>query len=157
MEHGSLAFVFVWLALGGLGAPLPEDVALLGTGALIERGATGPIAAFAVVIAGVLCGDAVLFLGARRLGPSALARRPFTRILPAARRAKLERAYDRYGGLVVLVARNVAGLRAAAFALAGISGMPPRRFLAWDAAAACICVPIMMWLGYAGAHHAAAP
>jgi membrane-associated protein len=153
LQHGSIAFVFVWLALGGLGAPLPEDVALLAAGALIERGAANPVAMVLVVFVAVLGGDAVLFFGARRLGPAALTRRPFARLLPAARRARLEGAYRRHGGLVVFVARNIAGVRAAAFALAGIAGMRPRKFLACDAAAACIGVPVMMWLGYAGAAH----
>lgn len=153
LQHGSIAFVFVWLALGGLGAPLPEDIALLAAGALIERGAANPAAMVVVVLVAVLGGDAVLFFGARRLGPAALTRRPFCKLLPPSRRARLEGAYRRHGGLVVFVARNLAGVRAAAFALAGIAGMEPRKFLACDAAAACIGVPAMMWLGYAGAEH----
>jgi membrane protein DedA with SNARE-associated domain len=153
LAHGSIWIVLAWLAAGGLGAPLPEDVALIAAGALIERGAIGPIAAFAIVMLGVLGGDAVLFFGARRLGPAALTRRPFARLLPPDRRAKLAHMYERRGGLLVFVARNVAGLRAAAFAMAGIAGMRPRRFLLWDAIAACVGVPIWMAIGYAGAHH----
>jgi membrane protein DedA with SNARE-associated domain len=153
LASGSMWAVLAWLVAGGLGAPLPEDVALLATGAMIERGVIDPIAGFAFVICGVLAGDAVLFFGARRLGAAALQRRPFARLLPPARRAKLARAYERRGGLVVFVARNVVGLRAAAFAMAGIAGMRARRFFAWDAAAACIGVPIWLAIGYAGAHH----
>jgi len=152
LQHGSIAIIFAWLVAGGLGAPLPEDVALLAAGALIERGAS-PLATFAVVIAGVLVGDAVLFFGARKLGPAALARQPFARILPPERRARIERAYHRRGGAVVFVARNIAGLRAAAFAMAGIAGMAPRRFFAWDALAACVGVPLFLALGYLGAEH----
>lgn len=146
-------FVFAWLVLGGLGAPLPEDVALLAAGAMIERGEASAAPMFVLVMIAVLAGDATLFFGARKLGPAALARRPFSKLLPPARRAKLERAYARYGGLVVFVARHVAGVRAAAFAMAGISGMAPRKFLAFDAAAACIGVPVLMTLGYAGSQH----
>jgi len=153
LQHGSLVIVFAWLVVGGLGLPLPEDLALLAAGALIERGAASPVATFVLVMVGVLGGDAVLFFGARKLGPSALARRPLASLLPPERRARLEQAYRRHGGLFVLVARNVAGLRAAAFAMAGIVGMRPRRFLAWDATAACLGVPIFLWLGYFGAHH----
>jgi len=149
----SIWAVLAWLAAGGLGAPLPEDVALVAAGALIERGAVDPVLAFALVMCGVLAGDAVLFFGARRLGAAALARRPFSRLLPPERRAKLARAYERRGGLVVLVARNVVGLRAAAFVMAGIAGMRPRRFFAWDAAAACIGVPMWLTIGYIGAAH----
>ena len=52
-------------------------------------------------------------------------------------------------------ARHVAGVRGATFAMAGISGMRPARFLAWDAAAACLSVPLMVAVGYYGATHVA--
>jgi membrane protein DedA with SNARE-associated domain len=103
-----------------------------------------------VVMLGVLGGDALLFFLGRRLGPAAYQRKLFQKLLPPARRAKLERAYERYGGRLVFLARWVAGVRAAGFAMAGIAGMQPRRFLAWDAAAACISVPLVMSLGYVG-------
>src|SRR6185503_8955298 len=151
--HGSMALVFAWLLIGALGAPLPEDAALLATGVLIERGATNPLFAIALVIIGVLAGDAILFLGARRLGPAAYQRKLFQRVLPPERRAKIERAYERYGGRLVFLARHVAGLRAAVFAMAGIHGMRPRRFFAWDTAAACIGIPFVVCLGYYGARH----
>jgi membrane protein DedA with SNARE-associated domain len=154
LQHGSLVFVFAWLAIGGLGAPLPEDIALLAAGALIEQGAANPVVTLVVVMIAVLGGDAVLFFGARKLGSTALRRRPFARLLPDARRAKLERAFHHHGALVVFVARNLAGVRAAAFAMAGISGMSRRKFLTCDAAAASIGVPIMLWLGYKASQHA---
>jgi membrane protein DedA with SNARE-associated domain len=151
--HGSIVFVFLWLAVGSLGAPLPEDAALLAAGVLIERGATHWAVALLVAFVGVLGGDAVLFFLARRLGPAAYKRDLFQKILPPHRREKIERAYQRYGGRLVFVARHVAGLRAAVFAMAGISGMPPRRFLFWDTLAACISIPFVMGLGYFGARH----
>lgn len=153
--HGSIVFVFAWLALGGLGAPLPEDAALLTTGVLIQRGTVPPALGLAVVLVGVLAGDAMLFFAARRLGPRAYEHRTFQRILPPARREKLERAYHRYGGRLVFFARHVAGVRGATFAMAGISGMRPLRFLAWDAAAASLSVPLMVGVGYYGATHIA--
>lgn len=151
--QGSIVFVFAWLAIGSLGAPLPEDAALLAAGVLIERGATHWAVALLVAFVGVLGGDAMLFFLARRLGPAAYKRDLFQKILPPARREKIEHAYARYGGRLVFLARHVAGLRAAVFAMAGISGMAPRRFFFWDALAACISIPFVMGLGYFGARH----
>ena len=151
--QGSIGLVFLWLLIGGLGAPLPEDAALLAAGVLIERGAVSPIVAVIVVLVGVLVGDAILFFAARRLGPAAYDKKLFQRVLPPARRAKIERAYEHYGGRLVFFARHVAGLRAAVFAMAGISGMHPRRFFLWDTAAACISIPFVISLGYFGARH----
>jgi len=153
LEHGSILLVFAWLVIGGVGVPLPEDAALLAAGVLIERGAVHPIVAAVVVMVGVLGGDAMLFFAARRLGPAAYQRKLVQRALPPARRARIERAYQRHGALLVFAARFVAGIRAGTFALAGIHGMAPRRFLFWDTAAACISVPIVMTLGYLGAAH----
>ncbi|HVK89348.1 MAG TPA: DedA family protein [Kofleriaceae bacterium] len=151
--HGSLVFVFAWLALGGLGAPLPEDAALLTTGVLIQHGTVRPEIALPVVLVGVLVGDAGLFFAARKLGRHAYDRKTFQRILPPARRARLEDAYRRYGGRMVFFARHVGGLRAAAFAMAGISGMRPTRFFFWDGLAACLSVPLMVAIGFYGATH----
>jgi membrane protein DedA with SNARE-associated domain len=153
--QGSIVFVFAWLAIGSLGAPLPEDAALLAAGILIERGATHWAVAVAVCFIGVLGGDALLFFLARRLGPAAYNRKLIKKALPPARRERIERAYKQYGGRLVFLARHVAGLRAAVFAMAGISGMRPRRFLFWDGLAACISIPFVMGLGYFGARHVA--
>lgn len=153
LMNGSIVLVFAWLVIGGLGVPLPEDAAILAAGVLVEKGAVSPLVAVLVVALGVLGGDAVLFFAARRLGPAAYDRKLFQRLLPPERRAKVESAYDRYGGRLVFIARHVAGLRAAVFAMAGIHGMRPRRFLLWDAAAAAISIPFVIGLGYYGARH----
>lgn len=151
--QGSILFVFAWLVIGSLGAPLPEDAALLAAGVLIQRGAVHPALALVAVFTAVLGGDAMLFFLARRLGPAAYDRKLFRRILPPERRRRIDEAYHRYGGRLVFLARHVAGLRAAAFAMAGIHGMRPARFLLWDAAAACISIPLVVGLGYFGALH----
>jgi membrane protein DedA with SNARE-associated domain len=151
--HGSIVIVVAYLLIGGLGVPVPEDVALLAAGVLIRKGEVDPVLAAVLVLLGVLGGDAMLFFLARRLGPAAYERKLFQRILPPDRRTKIEDAYRRYGGRMVFLARHVAGLRAAAFAMAGIAGMRPARFLVWDAAAAMISVPLVMGLGYLGASH----
>lgn len=151
--QGSIILVIAWLVVGGLGVPLPEDLALLAAGVLIERGAVNPVLAFVAVFAGVLGGDAALFFLARRLGPGAYDRKVIRRVLPPERRRKIEAAYERYGGRLVFLARHVAGLRAAAFAMAGIHGMRPLRFVLWDFAAACVSVPLVVGLGYYGSMH----
>jgi membrane protein DedA with SNARE-associated domain len=149
--HGSMILVFVWLILGGLGAPLPEDLAVLTAGALVHHGQVSPVVAVCTVFLGVLGGDAMLFLIARRLGPAAYERRVFRRLLPERRRIRIEEAYRRHGGRIVFFARYMGVVRAAAFAMAGIHGMKPRRFLCWDALAATISLPLMLTLGYLGA------
>jgi len=153
--QGSILFVLLWLLGGGLGGPLPEDAALIATGVLIERGAVHPALALGVVVLGVLGGDAMLFFLARRLGPAAYERTLFQRILPPERRRRIEDAFTRFGGRLVFAARFIVGMRAAVFAIAGIHGLQPRRFLLWDAAAASISIPVVVGVGYLGSHHVA--
>jgi membrane protein DedA with SNARE-associated domain len=142
--------VFAWLLLGSLGAPLPEDVALLTAGVLVHHGAVSPVVALLVTYVGVIAGDLTLFFLARRYGT----RLPFVdRLLSPPRRRRLEEAYDRHGGRIVFFARYFGGLRAAVYVLAGIHKMRPRRFVAFDAAAAAISVPVMVAIGYLGALH----
>ena len=153
LSHGSLVLVFVWLMIGSLGIPLPEDIALLAAGVMLSQGTAGIIPTVIVVTVGVLGGDLVLFLTARRLGLRAYDKKLFQRLLPPARRARFEDLYAKHGGKVVFIARHVAGLRAATFVLAGIHGMAVRRFVFWDALGACITVPLIVGLGYIGASH----
>lgn len=153
VAHGSLVLIFAWLVVGGLGVPLPEDVALLAAGALVYHGHVAAALAVPVVFAGVLTGDIALFLIARRLGTAAYDRPSVRKLLPPARRAKLEEAYRKHGGGLIFAARHLVGLRAAVFAFAGIHGVPLRKFVAWDALAACVSVPLTVTLGYFGALH----
>ena len=153
LASGSISLVLVWLLAGGLGIPLPEDAAILAAGVLVARGVVVAPVAFVLVMAAVLGGDLLLFLFARRLGPAAYERRVFRRLLPPKRRARVEALYARHGGKVVFVARHIVGVRAAAFALAGMNGMAVKKFIAWDAFAAALSVPVVMGLGYFGAQH----
>ena len=110
-----------------------------------------PIVAVVVIAVGVIGGAAVLRRAPPR--PAIYQRKLVQRALPPARRAKIERAYARYGGRLVFIARFVAGMRSGTFALAGVHGMSAKRFLFWDSIAACISIPLVMGLGYLGASH----
>src|SRR4051812_38468582 len=131
LQHG-LGVCFLWLLVGSLGLPLPEDIALLAAGVLISRGDANVVFAMVVVFVGVLSGDVVLFGAAKRLGPRAYEKKFFQKLLPPARRRRFEDLYAKHGGKVVFVARHVAGLRAATFVMAGIHQMDTKRFIFWD-------------------------
>jgi membrane protein DedA with SNARE-associated domain len=55
----------------------------------------------------------------------------------------------------VAVARHLGGVRVAAFALAGVSGVPLGTFLAADGLSALASVPIVVGAGYLFAEHVA--
>jgi membrane protein DedA with SNARE-associated domain len=153
VPEASLGAVVLVLLLAGLGAPIPEEAALLAGGVIAHRTGFPFWATLLVCAAGVLAGDFVLFTSARRLGPMALERRPFRTLLPPERRAKLEALFERRGGVIVFLARHIAGLRAPIFVLAGVHGMPRGRFFLYDGLGVCVTVPVVVGLGYFLSHY----
>lgn len=146
--HGSLLLIFAALLGAGMGLPISEDVVLLTTGALSERGIFPLAPALFTCLAGVLAGDFMLFLFGRHLGRRAYEHRWFRRIFPEARRQRTEALFERLGGGAVFVSRFLIGFRVPGFAMAGIMGMTPWKFLAWDAFALAITGPTVFFVGY---------
>lgn len=153
LAHFGYAAVFAALLVAGVGVPIPEELTQLTAGALSHEGYLRLRYAIPVVWAGILGGDAILFLLARRHGPRALDSRAARRVLTAGRRASLERHFARHAFLTVAVARHTGGLRFAAFALAGATGVPPLTFLLADGLSALASVPLVVGAGYLLAHH----
>ncbi len=153
VEHFGYAAVFGLLLVAGVGVPVPEELTQLTAGVLSHEGYLRLAIALPVVWAGILAGDTVLFLLARRHGPRALESRPVRRVLTPARRAKLERHFARHAFLTVAVARHTGGVRFAAFALAGATGVRTATFVLADGLSALLSVPLVVGAGYLFAHH----
>lgn len=153
-RFGYLA-ILALLTGAGLGVPFPEEPTQLAAGALAQRGflSLGPV--MAVCWGGIVLGDFLWFLLARRVGPSVLDRRPLRRLLTPDRRARLERHLARHAFLTVMVCRHLSGLRLAAFALVATHGVRRRTFVAADALSAAVSVPLVVSAGYLGALHLA--
>ena len=147
VHFGHLA-VFGLLVAGGLGVPLPEELVQLTAGFLARRGVLlyGP--AMAAAWLGIVVGDTLFFLLARRHGPRLLRTRTMARLLTPARRELLERHFARHAVLTVMVARHASGFRLPAFALAASHGVRPRTFLLADGASALLSVPLVVSAGW---------
>lgn len=148
IAQGSLGLIFVVLVVAGLGVPIPEDIPLLAAGILAQQGAAPLPIALVVCMVGVMIGDTIIFMTAKRLGTKALERPFFAKMLPKTRREKIERLFHRFGGGVIFVARFLPGLRAPTFAFAGMHGMTYKRFAFWDGLALCLSAPWIMGIGY---------
>ena len=131
------------LLAGGVGLPIPEELALLTAGWLIARGEPPwPMALGA--LAAVLAGDLAMYTAGRS------ARLVQVRRLVGERRlVRLERACARWGAKLLLVARFVPGLRAALLIAAGAGRVPLVRFFACDGAAALVGVTLWISAGHA--------
>jgi membrane protein DedA with SNARE-associated domain len=99
--------------------------------------------ALPICLAGVLAGDAVLYWVGFHWGERILDWWIVRLVLSPAREERLKSAYRRHGVKIVFTARHVMGVRAAAFLTAGISHVPFWKFLACDALASVISVPLV--------------
>jgi membrane protein DedA with SNARE-associated domain len=151
-SYGYLA-VFGFLFIESFGAPVPGQTMLMAAG--VFAGA-GRLNVFGVAVLGFLAavaGDNVGYLighfGGRRL----VLRFGRYVFVTEGRLAKAEDFFARNGGKIVGVARFVDGLRQLNGIVAGIVGMPWRRFLAFNALGAAAWVAVWTSVGFfAGGH-----
>ena len=147
---GSLSYagvLFVLLA-GSLGVPVPEEIPIVTAGVLSHQGVMRWWLALPTCMVGGMSGDIVLYWVGRRYGERVLEHRLVRRFLDAARLAHIEAAYRRRGALIVFLARNVMGLRAAAFIAAGVVRLAFWKFLLADGIAIAYGVPLNFAIAY---------
>ena len=138
---------FTVLFLCGLGLPLPEEVALIGSGILLYQEKVDFVHIVIVCSAAILLGDAVPYWIGRHWGLAALRGRWVAKILHPERFAKLERRFTDHGNWVIFSCRFMPGLRIPAYFVAGTLGMGFPRFLILDTLGVLISVPASIWLG----------
>lgn len=148
VEEGSYGAMFAWIMAAGLGAPLPEDIALIAGGVQVQRGATQLIPTVLVLAGSVLLGDSVMFFLGKKYGTKLYSWHVVQKMLPESRRLWIERMIAKYGGLVVFCARHVAGLRAPTFVVSAVHGIPYWKFILFDALGMVVSLPIFMYIGY---------
>ena len=140
------------LILGGIGFPFPEDTTLILCGFLISHDVVRPIPALAAVYFGILITDFSLYLVGKKYGRAVINHRRFRKFLSPEKISSLEEKFRKNGILVILVGRQLVGLRAQIFIVAGITGMSALRFLIVDGFTAILTIGLMAGAGYAGGH-----
>lgn len=151
--HGYIA-VFAVLMICSLGIPIPEDVSLVAGGVIAGLGYADVRVMCVVGLAGVLLGDALMFLVGHYFGARAMRLRWVAYLLTPRRYAQVQAKFERYGNRLMFVARFLPGMRTAVFLSAGMTHRVSfLRFLLFDGFAALISVPFWVWLGYYGAEN----
>jgi membrane protein DedA with SNARE-associated domain len=144
------AGIVVSLILGSVGFPLPEDAILLCSGLLIARGVLSPAPALATVFAGVLLSDLSMYTLGKRFGRRIVTHRWFGRIIRGDRLAAIEVRFNIHGTWVILLCRQIFGMRSQVLLIAGVMRMRFARFLITDAFAVLLTMAIMVTAGYTG-------
>jgi membrane protein DedA with SNARE-associated domain len=139
---------FTVLILCGLGLPIPEDIVLIAAGALGVLDERPWMEVSALMYAGVMGGDSIIFFAGRFFG-SRLRMAPwFQRIFPSSKQDKVEVLFERHGSTGMFLGRFLPGLRAPIFFTAGSMKVSYLKFLCFDGFAALISVPFFVWLGH---------
>jgi membrane-associated protein len=131
--HLGYAAVALLVGAESLGILVPGETAILVAGVLARQGRLDLAAVLAIAAAAAIAGDNIAYALARRGARGLLVRRgPLLRQRLGLVREG-ERFFARYGGRSVALGRWVAFARVTVPWLAGASGMPPRRFVLWNA------------------------
>jgi membrane protein DedA with SNARE-associated domain len=148
-----------YLAVGGFlfledfGVPAPGETILIAASVYAGAGQLNIVAVVLIGFAAAVLGDNVGFAIGRFGGRRLVLRFGRYVFLTEDHLNKAEGFFSRHGGKVVTVARFIEGLRQANGIVAGLAGMPWRRFLAFNALGAALWVGLWSAVGYfAGGH-----
>jgi membrane protein DedA with SNARE-associated domain len=139
---------FCVLMLCGLGAPLPEEVTLIGCGFLLSQEAVDFLPITLVCTAAILLGDSIPFWLGHHYGLAALKTRWVAKVLHPERFAKLERRFADSGNWAVFTCRFLPGLRIPGYFVAGTLRMSYLRFLTIDVIGVALSVPTSIWVSW---------
>ena len=152
IEHWGYLAIFVFVILGNLGIPVPEESILILAGYLVWQGALRLPLVLLVGILSAIAGDNLGYWVGRRYGQAAVVRYGrWVRLTPARLDASW-RVVTRYGAVGVFVARFITGLRFLAGPVAGSTGLAPLAFVTANTLGAMLYVPTMVAAGYGVAY-----
>ena len=142
-----------YLVLGALvgaeasGVPVPGETALIAASVLASDGDLSIEAVIAIAAVAAIVGDNIGYLLGTRFGRRLLTRpgRTYDHRMAALRRG--DELFDRHGAKAVFFGRWIAGLRVWAAWLAGMTTMPWRKFLLWNALGG---IGWALWFGLLG-------
>jgi membrane protein DedA with SNARE-associated domain len=110
-------------------------------------------AMFVVCLVAVLGGDVIAFSLGRCFGSRLMQSRFFRRLLSSRKQIRVRAYFRKYGSKVIFVGRFLPGLRFSIFLSAGTLRLRPAVFLIYDALAALISVPTLVYLAWFWGEH----
>ena len=130
-----------------LGFVFPGETAVVLGGVVASQGHIALAPVIAAAILGAIAGDAIGYVVGRRWGRWLLDS-TLGRFIKAHHIDRAERALVRSGGWAVFLGRFTAALRVMVPGLAGMAGMPYRRFAVANAAGGAVWAVTMVLIGY---------
>lgn len=154
-EHLGYAALALFVGVEASGVPLPGETALITSSVLASQGDLSIWLVIPIAAAAAIVGDNVGYLLGTRFGRRFMLRpgRTFERRIELLRRG--DELFARHGAKAVFFGRWIAGLRIWAAWLAGMTTMPWRSFLLWNALGGVAWAIWFGLLGYFGGEAAA--
>ncbi len=149
-QHG-YSVLFLWVLAEQAGLPIPALPVILAAGALTAGGMNLPLA-LAISVVACLIPDLAWYQLGRRKGMKVLNLLCRISFEPDTCVRKTEASFARQGPRSLLFAKYIPGLSTAAPPLAGVFGMPLRRFITFDALGALIWTGSLLIVGRLFSH-----
>lgn len=130
-----------------LGIPLPGEILVLLASSMVGQGRLTLTGIALAATQGAWAGDHLSFLMGRKAGSKVIDL--YCRATVCSRQCSMlgQRFYRKYGLLTLVFARYLVGVRALAVPMAGMSGVPYRRFALFDFAGALLWATSMTLMG----------
>jgi membrane protein DedA with SNARE-associated domain len=146
-----MAIAFASLVAAGVGAPIPEEIPVIGAGIWVASNPELGVLRWLILpvcFVGILISDVLLYGIGRLWGTRLLEHRFFARLMPPGRREQIEHNFHLYGLRILLMVRWLPGIRSPMFVTAGTMRLPLYRFIIADAIAAVAGHSLLFFLAY---------
>jgi len=140
--------IFVFVFVGNLGVPVPEESVLISAGFLASHGLLDLEWVYIVAVASAVTGDCCGFTIGRTGGQHLLDRLAARFAFVRRRIEQLRLFFDQHGSKAVFMARFITGARFLAGPMAGAAGMPFYQFLGWNILGALVWCTLVVTVGY---------
>ena len=148
-ERGSYLGIVVFLALTGIGLPIPEEVPIVAAGVASRAKALHWYYALPACLVGALLGDSLMYAIGRFFGAKVLKEHPWwSGFLTPEREQTIETLIKKHGIKAFFVARFLVGLRSPFYLTAGILRVKYRWFLFADFICASVVIGGFFGLAY---------
>lgn len=147
IHYGYFA-VYLFLALGIFGLPLPDELIVAFIGHLSSDGTLNYFIASIITILGVMTGTIFTYSIGRKIGKPLLSKYGKWLLLSPTRLQRVDKWFDKYGSWAVTLGFFVPGMRHLICYLSGSSGMEVRRYLLFSSIGIFISSLIFLSIGY---------
>jgi membrane protein DedA with SNARE-associated domain len=131
-----------------IGLVAPGEVTVIAGGVVAGQGVIELVPLTLLVWACCLAGDNLSFWLGRRLGRGWIERNGEKVMITEDRLSRVERFFERHGGLTILIGRYIGFVRPLAPFIAGFSNMSPKRFFSFDIVGTGLWAATFTVLGY---------